>query len=416
VRTYRDILADRRFAVLLATALVSRLPITINGLAVVLFVRAEIGSFSVAGAAAGALALGTAIGAPLMGRLVDRHGVRLLWPLAAGHAAGLVAIVALGEARAPAPALLAAAVTAGALYPPNPSVLRARLPELLRARPHLLTAAFALDSVLLEVSFVVGPLLTAALVALIVPAAALLVSAAIVVVGTLLFTLALPPAEPRPARRRDALGALRSPGIRTLVLTMLPVGFAMGAFEVVLPAFADREGSRELAGVLLACWSLGSVAGGLAYGARAWATGIGSLHLAFTLALPVAFVPTLAAASAPAMALLVLPAGALIAPIIATRNELAATVAPRGAQTEALTWPLTALVAGVSLGAAAAGSLADALGWRAGVLAAIAAAALGGLVAAARRRTLLEAEAARRPAPVAPTDEPAHASLRTPGG
>jgi len=88
------------------------------------------------------------------------------------------------------------------------------------------------------------------------------------------------------------------------------------------------------------------------------------------------------------MALLVLPAGVLIAPLIATRNELAGRIAPDGARTEAYTWPLTALVAGIALGAAAAGALADATSWQVAVLAAVAGAALGAVVSAGRRATL----------------------------
>lgn len=56
------------------SALVARVPITISGLAIVLFLEAETGSYSVAGAVAGAMSLGTGVFAPLMGRLVDRQG------------------------------------------------------------------------------------------------------------------------------------------------------------------------------------------------------------------------------------------------------------------------------------------------------------------------------------------------------
>jgi MFS family permease len=390
VTAYLDILRHPRMAGLLAAALLARLPIGINGLAVVLFLRAETGSFSVAGAVAGGLALGTGAGAPFMGRLVDRQGTRVLVPLALGNAAGLLALLALGRAGAPAVALVATAVATGALYPPNPSVLRARFPALLRDEPRLVPSAYALDSVLLEISFVVAPLLTAVLVALAEPAAALVFSAATVVAGTVIFNALMPAGEDAHDAAHDGglLGPLRAPGIRTLVVTMFPVGFAVGALEVSLPAFSEGEGAAELAGVLLAVWSIGSAAGGLVYGARPRRSSLAALHLRLTLLLPLAFVPVLASTSVAVMALLLLPAGVLIAPIIATRNELASAAAPRGTETEALTWPLTALLSGLSLGAAVAGALIDAADWRAAVVAAVAGAGVGALVAASRRRTL----------------------------
>ena len=172
---------------------------------------------------------------------------------------------------------------------------------------------------------------------------------------------------------------------------MLPVGFAFGAVEVALPAFADAEGRPELAGVLIALWALGSVAGGLVYGARQRRGTLASVHLRVALLLPFSFLPLTLAGSPAVMAVLVLPAGMLIAPLIASRNEIAGMIAPEGARTEAYTWPLTALVAGIALGAAAAGAIADTASWQAAVLVAAGAAAVGAAVSAGRRATLAPA-------------------------
>jgi MFS family permease len=192
---------------------------------------------------------------------------------------------------------------------------------------------------------------------------------------------------------RDWLGPLRSPGIRALVITMLPFGFAIGAIEVSLPAFAEAEGHRELAGLLVAFWSVGSGVGGLVYGARARRSPLVRVHLRMAMLLPLGMAPLALATSLPVMAALALPAGAFVAPLIATRNELAGHVAPPGSETEAFTWPLTALVAGLSLGAAVAGALVDATSWRVPLIVAACTAALGAVIAVSRRRTL-EAQAA----------------------
>src|SRR5262249_36067813 len=115
--------------------------------------------------------------------------------------------------------------------------------------------------------FTIGPLLTAAAIALFAPAAALVLSAALVIAGTLVFVTRPLARESERSEEGDRhpLGALRSPGIQTLVLTTLPIGFCLGSIEVTLPAFSDEQGLRGLAGLLLAVWSLGSVTGGLIY-------------------------------------------------------------------------------------------------------------------------------------------------------
>jgi MFS family permease len=394
MRQYLEILRTPRVARLFGASLLARLPIGINGLALVLLVEAETGSFGSAGAVSGALALGTGAAAPLAGRVIDALGERLLMVLACVHAAALVAIVALTRAGAPTIALVATALVAGAALPPASSVLRARFPALFGGRPALIQGSFALDSVLTETIFTVAPLLTAALVVLVDPAAALLVAAAAVVVGNVILVATVPPlARSDEAPEPGWLGALASPGIRTLVVAMFPVGFAFGALEVALPAFADDEGSPELAGVLLALWSVGSLIGGLVYGARPRRRPLARVHLLIALGLPLTLAPLAVASSPFAMALLVLPAGTLIAPLIATRNELAGRVAPVGSETEAYTWPLTAMVAGIAAGAAAAGALSDAASWQAAVLVAAAAAAVGAAVATGRRATLAPATA-----------------------
>ena len=100
------------------------------------------------------------------------------------------------------------------------------------------------------------------------------------------------------------------------------------------------------------------------------------------------FAPVLLAGSVPLAAPLIVPAGLAIAPLIATRNELAGRVAPRGASIEAFTWPTTALLGGISAGTALGGALADGPGWRAAVVVAVGMAAVGAVVTVTRRATL----------------------------
>jgi MFS family permease len=396
VKSYAQILRVPRMRPLMLSMLLARLPLGLNSLATVLFLRERTGSFAVAGAAAGALALGNALGAPVNARLVDRFGTRVLLMLAFGHACGLFVLLGLGEASAPPALLVVDAVATGVCMPPVSSVLRRLYPRLLDET--LVRGAYALDSVLTETIFIAGPLLIAGLVTFIGPQAALLVSAAAVTSGSALFLAGLPADEAgavragvRPASR---LGALRAPGIRTLLFSMLPVGFGFGALEVALPAFASAHGRPGFAGVLIAIWSIASAGGGLVYGARSAELPLSRVHVGVALLLPLSFLPLALAGPVWTMALLVIPAGALIAPLIASRNELAGAVAPPDAETEAFTWPLTALVGGVALGAAAAGGVVEASGWRAAVLVAAAAAALGALVALARRATLEPASVA----------------------
>jgi MFS family permease len=389
---YSAVLRIRHVAPLLAASMLARLPFGMYALALVLYLSHERDSFAVAGLVDGAFGIGAAVGLPVQSRLIDRLGHRrVLLPLAFFDGAATAGLVALTEAGAPTAALMACGLAGGFAIPNIGAALRALWPELLRRREDLLSAAFALDSVAIEVLFTVGPLIAAAIIAAISPIAALALSAACTLAGVALFVVQPPSRVWRPdaqAGSHGRLGALRSGGVRTLMAVTLPVGFCFGAVEISLPAFAKQFGAPEWAGVLLSVWALASAIGGLAYGARSWRLPLDALYLRLAALLPLGFLPALAAPSVITMAFLILPAGLLIAPLGAAGNQLVGQVAPAGAVTEAYTWPVTALLAGFAVGTATGGALVEAVDWHACFVAAALAGLLGALIAYSGRGTL----------------------------
>jgi MFS family permease len=377
---------------MLALSVLARLPLGINALAIVLLMRHEGYAFGAAGAAAGGMAIGVGGSSPFIGRLIDRRGQReVLAPLAIAHAGGLAAIVVVALAHAPVLAIVAVTLLAGIAFPPIGSVMRPLWPRLLSDRPELLTTAFALDAAIVELSFVSGPLLTAAIVAVASPAPALALSAASSVVGTLWLT-SMPPSRafrPTPVHEKPHfLGALQSRGVQTLVAATLPVGFCFGAVEVTFPAFCEDVATRGTAGLLLATWSFGSGVGGILYGARHWTLPAFRRYPRCALALPLGFLPLALPGSVAVMAPFAFVSGLSIAPLISTGSHVVGEIAPEGTVTEAYTWPITALVVGISAGNAAAGAIAGSAGWRESFVIAACAALIGAAIAVTQRRTL----------------------------
>jgi predicted MFS family arabinose efflux permease len=306
------------------------------------------------------------------------------------HAAVLGLLVLGGKTGAPVAALVAAGVVAGGTVPPTSSVQRTLWPELLGDRTDLRQAAFALDSVGIEVLFITGPLVTGLIASLASPEAALGVSAVAVLAGTAAFVVH--PVVRDHVRRRDggsirATGALRSPGVVTLALTSIPPGIGLGMCEVALPGFAYQHGAAQQAGLVLAVWSAGSAVGGVIYGVIPRPP-LQRVHIAVSILLPLCLLPLAVAPSLPAMALLVIPAGLFIAPLLAARNELIGWVAPPEARTEAYTWPQTAFVGGIAIGSALAGGLVESSGPSGAFVAAASIAAIGAVIAVVRRRTI----------------------------
>jgi MFS family permease len=389
---YAAILRSPHVAPLLTASMLARLPFGMYALALVLYLAEERDSFAVAGLVDGAFGLGAAIGSPLQSRFIDRLGHRrVLLPLAVVDAIATAVLVSLTETGAPTAALMACGLLGGLAIPNIGAALRALWPELLRRREELVPAAFALDSVAIELLFTAGPLIAAVIIAVISPIAALALSAVCTLAGVALFVVQPPSRNWKPheqAGTHGRLGALRSRGVRTLMLATLPIGFCFGAIEISLPAFAKQFGAPEWAGVLLSVWALASATGGLLYGARNWRLPVDAVYLRIAMLMPLGFLPALAAPSLVAMAFLILPAGLLIAPLGAAANQLVGQVAPRSAITEAYTWPVTAMIAGFAIGTATGGALVEAVDWQACFVAAALSGALGATIAYSGRRTL----------------------------
>ncbi|MFL5883132.1 MAG: hypothetical protein ACJ782_24325, partial [Actinomycetota bacterium] len=287
---------------------------------------------------------------------------------------------------------------AGAAAPPLAASMRALWMALVGQGAALQTA-YALDAVLEEAIFTLGPLL-AGLVAAINPTAGLLVAAGLGLAGTAAFA-ASPTAgawSGRAARQVGWAGAMTGPGMPVLVASVAAVAVAIGAWELGLVAAARRGGTPAMGGVLVALMALGSALGGLWYGAHRWRRPASQrflilLGLAVLVCAPMAITPSLLA-----LAVVVIAVGAVIAPVTSTANVLAAELAPAGTLTEAATWVSTATNVMVAAGVALAGALADRVGvsWTLAVAAAWV--AVGLLVAVAGRGRLAHPVAVAGPA------------------
>jgi MFS family permease len=384
---YRTLLGIKGVRRLLVCSVLARMPLGMCSLAILLFVRGRTGSFLTAGLAVGAFTLGSAAVAPLQGTLIDRVGqIRVLVPCAAGQGMLLIALVALGHWASSA-LMIVLAGAAGALTPPVSTCVRVLWPEI-SADPAVRETAFALDAITQEIIWVLGPLLVATVVTAASSGAAVLLGAAITMLGTAGFASLSAPRRWRSDNRERRLrtSALSSRGLRMLLVSVLAMGTTIGAVEVGLPALAGHLGSRGSAGVLLALWSVGSMTGGVLYGARNWRLSIDVRHATLLAAVAVLTAPLLLAHSLALSMILSLLAGVAIAPAFSCQYTLVSSLAPKGAVAEAFTWQTAALVAGIAAGSACGGTLVDLGGAYLPFALGCAAAILGCLLAALKDR------------------------------
>ena len=391
MRKWVELLRTPGAARLWTASMGGRLAYGMVPLSLVLLAREHDHSYAIAGALAGAYSVVLAVTIPVISRLVDREGLaRVLLPLAVAFPAALAAIVALAAADASPAVLIVASGVAGGALPPLGAAMRAQWQNLV-ADPERREGAYALESVLQEVTFVVGPLLVAVIAGIAGPSEALLTAGATSCIGAVAFVTAPAARSWRaPERLEEAVSrAISEPGVRTVVLTLVTMGVSFGIIEVAMPAFAEGEGNRAHGGLALAAFSLGSITGGIWSGAREWRLSV-DLRLLGALGCLSALTALLAAPDSMTLMLAAaFVAGVPIAPTFAAAYRVIDERAPAHATTEAFGWTSTAIVAGVSGGTVLGGSLVDAEGTTLAFLAAGAAVAVGLLLAAARRKSLV---------------------------
>ncbi|MET8634118.1 MFS transporter [Streptomyces sp. NPDC004096] len=358
---YLEILRARHAARLLTGTLVGRLPNATAAIAVVLFVRAEGGTYSFAGALAAVYGVANAVGQPLLGRLVDLHGQPRV-QLPAAIVSGL-AMAGFALAGVASPVLAyTAMIVAGLFTPPLEGGLRALWPVVLR-RDAQVPTAYALDAVAQEVMFTVGPLLVTACVALWSARVALVVINVIGVLGALSVVVS-PPSRAWRSGPREAhwLGALRSRGLLALLGAFLFVGIALGSITVAAVSYADGHGGDGVYGWLMAALGLGALVGGTVYGVRQW-PGAPERRLRVLVGLlAVCYLPLMLMPGTVAMVLLTVLAGVFLAPCIACAFIIVDRHAPGGTVTEAFSWLVTTFTVGASVGTGLAGPVVQAGG------------------------------------------------------
>ena len=334
---------------------------TMTPVAFVLFVQGATGSFATASLALAGSTAGIIIASPLRGRLVDRIGPsRAVLGLAVPGVATDAMFIVAGATGAASGVLIALAFVAGAVTAPAGAALRSVWSETLgeAASRH---AAYALMTVMLETTYIAGPLLAGVLIAAWSATAAVAAIAAFSLIGAVAFgASATARRRVGTPKRPGRLAALAGPGIRTVLVTAAAFGLTFGTLDVAFPAFAREHGSTAVAGVLLAALAAGGALGGFAYGLRPRKGPATSQYAALCLLAGAGLAPLIIAPSLPIMVALAVLSGACFAPITTRQVAVVDDLVDKAHRAEAFTWLTTAYGTGLAAGAAIAGQLVQA--------------------------------------------------------
>lgn len=365
---YREVLADREARSFSLAGLVARMPLSMTGLGIVLLVSTSTGSFGIAGLVAAVGTVAGAVAAPLWGRLIDRVGqARVLVSAAIINALSVLALIATIEQNLALPTTLAAAVGIGLGFSSAGASVRARWTHRLADHP-LLNTAFAVEAMLDEVVFIVGPVLVTFLATSIHPALGLVACVVLGLTGAVFLAAQRGTQPPVGHRQAEKSQRARISIARLLPITLasVAIGSIFGGMEVVVVAFARSAGVERFTGLMLLAWAFGSLLSGLIVGTIAWKSSPGKRFRISAVLLALSTVPLPFVDSPLLVGLLLVVSGFAISPTMIASVAVAQTAVPPSRLTEAFGWISTGLAAGLAAGAVGVGHLIDGFGAQSG--------------------------------------------------
>lgn len=339
-------------------AVLARLPMTATGVTLTLHVVGSLGhGYGAAGLVGTATTAGTALAAPLLGRMIDHHGLR---PVVA--VCGTVsATFWIGAPYLPYAVLLVAALPAGALLIPAGPIARQVIAALVPVRQR--RTAYSLDSILVELTFMTGPALG------ILVSTQMSSTAALTGIGLLFGTCACalyavnPPVRTPDEAGRTSRSAARPPltswlGRQMIATLLVATGalFVLVGAELAALATLRESGEVGAAGLVIAAMCLASLAGGIVHGvARRSASQLTLMVALAALTIPAALV----AQPWWLLALVLVPSNLVCAPTLAATTERVSQLAPPAVRGEAMGVQDSATRLGLALGSPAVGFVMD---------------------------------------------------------
>jgi predicted MFS family arabinose efflux permease len=373
-RKYQTVLAIPRVLPATLFMFVAGLPLTIMSLTLSLHVLNELGrGYFDAGVVGTATALGFAVGSPLLGRKIDRHGLRPV--VAVCGTLSTIAWMLLPVVQYPVYVCLA--FVAGVFTVPTGSLARQFVASLVpedKRRP-----AYSLNMMLMELGFVIGPASGILLITTYSATATIFgIGAWRAIAYVVLWKLNWP------TRSLDEVGQDSDrvrPKLRTwmsgqlLAVMFVSAGalFVLYGTELALIAVLRANGEIAFTGYVIAAMSVASIVGGFVHGIvhRSWSQTRLALVMSLLL-LPVALFDQVWWW----LLLALLPTNLLCTPTLAAGSEAVAKLAPASVRGEVMGMHDSAYRVGQTLSAPLVGLAIDSLSPALGFVAA----ALGGLV------------------------------------
>ncbi len=372
-----------------SSGFVARLPLSMLGLGCILFLTLQGNSYAVAGAVSAAGALTNAFCAPVLSRYIDRYGQHRVLPFTASFSIAFQTVFIVLVLRDAPMWTWFLTWCLGEMFVANiGSLIRARWAYVLTESAQIRTA-FAFESVVDEIIFIAGPPIATFIALGVTDYAAIVASMGLLAVGAFLLVPQRATEPPRTTVEHHEGGpALLFPGMPIVALVYVLVGIVFGAFEVGTVAYTREYGQPEMAGILLAAYSVGSAVAGLVFGAVHLKMRLPRQFMWSMIALAIACLPLPFIHSVFLLGFIGLFTGFTVSPVLITGSALTEELVPSSRLTEGLSIVGAGIGVGFALGSVVSGIIIDAHGASPAFGVLSVSAVIGALIVVGARRIL----------------------------
>lgn len=361
---YKTLLNNKVFKSLSIFAAIARMPGSMMSSSVIILIASIYHNYSIAGTIIAIIWLSFGFAIPITGRYIDRNGyVKILAFLLSISTVSFIIFQYLVSIKANSITLYLAAIVIGVFLPITSGVMRTLWGRLYHHNTSMLKTAYAYESVIDEIIFIVGPIIATVLCTNVNPYAginAMLLFFLCGIIGLNIITLKNKDKIPVNALEDDSKTPLKYPMKIFLILIIeLCAGIVFGCVDITTIAFASFHHVKEYTGLMLALYALSSCISGIIFGSVDFKKHPGLIYLMAILFFELSLLPLPYIHNSFIMASMLFISGFTVSPILISSLSLIKQYSKISRLTEMLSWSGMCMNVGVMLGSVISGFIID---------------------------------------------------------
>ena len=364
--TYRDLFRLPGAKRIATGGFVARMPIAMDAIAIILFVYSVDKRYSLAGALTAVAALTTVVSSPLWSKVADRRGQRFVLTIAVPiRIFAILSFIFLVLEGAPVWTWFLSIFIAEAGSISMGSMSRRRWVHVIGNKDkQLLATSYAFESLVDEFIFILGPIVTSAVVTAIDPAAGLILGVLFLLVGVPLI-LSHRSSDPGPEPHIDGVkpsSVLRNRNLQAIAIPLTVVGGAFSAVNICVVALTTEQNAKAVSGLLLGIWAIGGATSALVNGAIRWKIAHGKRFIGYLSGMALVSLTFPFIENLYLMGFVLFLQGICIAPLLPNGLPLVTHSVPASQMTQAITLATAGIPLTGALSSASAGKIIDLYG------------------------------------------------------